>query len=55
MSTNIKNKEQERKVNIIVSRRFGFQNFLEIYSDYVAKKIREMVRVKKEDEEKSKK
>ena len=39
MSKNIKNKEKEFKVKFIVSRTFGKQNLLEIYSDYVAKKL----------------
>ena len=55
MSKNIKNKEKEFKVKFIVSRTFGKQNLFEIYSDYVAKKIKNILRQEREkkDEEKS--
>ena len=55
MSKNIKNKEKEFKVKFIISRTFGKQNLLEIYSDYVAKKIKNILRQEraKKDEEKS--
>ena len=55
MNANIKNNDKESRVKIIVSRSFGTQNIIEIYSDYVAKKIRDKIRIKKEDDEKKKK
>lgn len=48
MNENIKNKDKESKVKIVVTRSFGTQNLLEIYADYVAKKIRELLRLERE-------
>ena len=43
------------RVRIVVTRTFGNQNLIEIYSDYVAKKIKELLRQerKKNDEDNS--
>ena len=43
------------RVRIVVTRTFGNQNLIEIYSDYVAKKIKELLRQEREknDEENS--
>ena len=43
------------KVKITVTQNFGTQNLIEIYSDYVAKKIRDLLRLEREkkDEENS--
>ena len=50
-----KKEKNEGRVKITVTRSFGTQNLLEIYSDYVAKKIRELLRLEREnkDEENS--
>ena len=56
MSVTINGKEKnEGRVKISVTRNFGTQNLMEIYSDYVAKKIRELLRQerKNKDEENS--
>ena len=56
MSLKIKEKEKnEGRVKITVTRSFGTQNLLEIYADYVAKKIKTLLRQEKgkNDEEKS--
>ena len=56
MSATINKKEKnEERVKITVTRSFGTQNLFEIYSDYVAKKIRELLRLEREnkDEENS--
>ena len=56
VSVTISEKEKnEGRVKITVTRSFGSQNLLEIYSDYVAKKIRELLRLEREnkDEENS--
>lgn len=54
MSLKINEKDGGR-VKITVTRSFGTQNLIEIYSDYVAKKIRELLRQErgKKDEENS--
>lgn len=45
MNVNINNKEEKTgKVKITVTRSFGTQNLMEIYTDYVVKKIREILR-----------
>lgn len=36
------------RVRIVVTRTFGNQNLIEIYSDYVAKKIKELLRQERE-------
>ena len=36
------------RVRIVVTRTFGNQNLIEIYSDYVAKKIKELLRPERE-------
>lgn len=45
------------RVKIAVTRTFGNQNLIEIYSDYVAKKIKELLRQEREknDEDNSSK
>ena len=55
MKENIKNTGKNNKVEIVVTRSFGTQNLLEIYADYVAKKIKDLLRQErgKNDEEKS--
>ena len=55
MKANINIKEKENKVKITVSRTFGAHNLLELYADYVAKKIKDILRKErgKKDEEKS--
>lgn len=56
VSVTISEKEKnEGRVKITVTRSFGTQNLMEIYSDYVAKKIRELLRLEREnkDEENS--
>ena len=45
MSVTIKKKGKNNgRVKIIVTRTFGTQNLIEVYSDYVAKKIKELLR-----------
>ena len=39
------------RVRIVVTRTFGNQNLIEIYSDYVAKKIRELLRLERENKD----
>ena len=56
MSVTINEKEKnEGRVKITVTRSFGTQNLMDIYSDYVAKKIKEILRKErgKKDEENS--
>ncbi len=56
MNLRINKKENtEGRVKITVTRSFGTQNLLEIYADYVAKKIKDLLRQErgKNDEEKS--
>lgn len=56
MNLRINKKENtEGRVKITVTRSFGTQNLLEIYADYVAKKIKDLLRQEREknDEEKS--
>lgn len=56
MNVNIKKEEKAGKVNITVTRSFGTQNLLDLYADYVAKKIRETLRLEdggKKNEEKA--
>jgi len=50
-----KKENTEGRVKITVTRSFGTQNLLEIYADYVAKKIKDLLRQErgKNDEEKS--
>ncbi|MBO5213139.1 MAG: hypothetical protein J6B60_06320 [Clostridia bacterium] len=50
-----KKEKNEGRVKITVTRCFGTENLIEIYSDYVAKKIRELLHLKREnkDEDKS--
>ena len=36
------------RVRIVVTRTFGNQNLIEIYSDYVANKIKELLRLERE-------
>jgi len=50
-----KKENTEGRVKITVTRNFGTQNLLEIYADYVAKKIKDLLRQErgKNDEEKS--
>ena len=54
MKANINIKEKENKVKTTVSRSFGTHNLLELYADYVAKKIKDILRKErgKKDEEK---
>ena len=52
MSVTISEKEKnEGRVKITVTRSFGTQNLMEIYSDYVAKKIRELLRLERENKD----
>ena len=52
VSVTINEKEKnEGRVKITVTRSFGSQNLLEIYSDYVAKKIRELLRLERENKD----
>ena len=52
MNLRINKKENtEGRVKITVTRSFGSQNLLEIYSDYVAKKIRELLRLERENKD----
>ena len=52
VSVTISEKEKnEGRVKITVTRSFGSQNLLEIYSDYVAKKIRELLRLERENKD----
>ena len=45
VSVTIKKKGKNNgRVKIIVTRTFGTQNLIEVYSDYVAKKIKELLR-----------
>lgn len=55
MNVNIENKEKANNVKITISRTFGTHNLLEVYADYVAKKIKDNLRKErgKKDEEKS--
>ena len=55
VKANINIKEKENKVKITVSRTFGTHNLLELYADYVAKKIKDILRKErgKKDEEKA--
>ena len=55
MNANIENMEKSNKVKITISRTFGTHNFLEVYANYVAKKIKDILRKErgKKDEEKS--
>ena len=58
MNLRINKKENtEGRVKITVTRSFGTQNLLEIYANYVAKKIKDLLRKErgKNDEEKSEK
>ena len=49
MSVTIKEKGKKGgRVKITVTRTFGNQNLIEIYSDYVAKKIKELLRQERE-------
>lgn len=55
MNANIENNEKTKKVKITVTRTFGTHCLLEIYTDYVAKKIKDILRKErgKKDEEKA--
>lgn len=49
VSVTINEKEKKGgRVRIVVTRTFGNQNLIEIYSDYVAKKIKELLRQERE-------
>ncbi len=48
MKENIKNTGKNNKVEIVVTRSFGSQNLLNIYADYVAKKIKDLLRLERE-------
>ncbi|NLZ37747.1 MAG: hypothetical protein GX897_09805 [Clostridiales bacterium] len=50
MSEQIKEKSFSGRTKVIVSRTFGDQNVLEVYTDYVAHKIKEKQRIKKEEQ-----
>lgn len=55
MNATIRNNGKEPRIKIVISRSFGNLNILEVYSDYVAKKIRDKIRDKREEDEKNKK
>ena len=57
MNANIENNEKTKKVKITVTRTFGTHCLLEIYTDYVAKKIKDNLRKEggKKDEKDPKK
>lgn len=50
MSEQIKEKSFSGRTKVIVSRTFGDQNVLEVYTDYVAHKIKEKQRIEKEEQ-----
>lgn len=55
MNANIENNEKTKKVKITVTRTFGTHCILDLYADYVAKKVKDILRKErgKKDEEKS--
>lgn len=55
MNATIRNNKKEPRIKIVISRSFGTQNILEVYSEYVAKKIRDKIREMREEDEKNKK
>jgi hypothetical protein len=47
VNVKIKTKGKDSKVKMVITRSFGTQNLLELYADYVAKKIKDMLRLER--------
>ena len=49
MIYNIRENAKIERVELVITRTFGTQNFLELYTDYVSKRIRDTLIFEKEE------
>ena len=54
MIYSIKENAKIERVELVVTRTFGTQNLLELYTDYVSKRIRDTLIIEKEEKNKEK-